>query len=130
MTIAMAIKCLFHSMNKQFMQPSYENIVRAFIYCAKNPLFALFSAIGPCVCHSPIFFQAKCPMKLSPARKIKPLPFTFIVSKSEMEMRYSEEKYNALNENARLKLVFSEIEKLLNDLEVSHYDHLLKTVVC
>ena len=57
---------------------------------------------------------------MSPTGKIKAMPFAFIVSKSEMEMRYSEEKYNALNENARVKLIFSEIEKLLNGLEVSH----------
>ena len=62
---------------------------------------------------------------MSPTGKVNPLPFAFVVSKSEMEKRYSEEKYCSLDENGRVKLVFSEIVDLLNYLKVSGFNQCL-----
>ena len=56
-------------------------------------------------------------------RKVNPLPFAFVVSDSEVH-KYSEEKYKTLSENAKVKLIFGEIEKLFDELEVSHHQFL------
>jgi len=70
------------------------------------------------------FRRAKYQKKLSPVRKVNSLPFAFVVSNSEIQ-KYSKEKYKTLSENAKVKLIFGEIEKLLDDLEVSHFQFLL-----
>ena len=56
--------------------------------------------------------------KLSPAVKINPLPFAFVVPKSEIMKRYSKEQYRAINDLAKVKLVSSDIKSLLTGLEV------------
>lgn len=57
----------------------------------------------------------------SPTSKFNPLPFRFVIPKSEMEQRFTKERHSLLNELAKVKLVSNDLQSLLTGLEVSSF---------